>query len=136
MPNLIDQIRALHAAYQARTGYQVSYNLHRENVWGEWLKWSGYQWTEKELARVIGYLRAQIRNGSRNEGALKFSNLIGDPEKFEEDLLLAQEASKSIGSATPRRHSPAQPATPEPTPEEAEKLRAEMKARIADLRRL
>lgn len=95
-PNLPQLVKALHAAYEARTGYKIALNMMRERQWVEWLKWSDYAWTETELARVIGYLRRKIAKGDRNEGALKFGNLIGQPDHFEEDLNLAvEEASKS-----------------------------------------
>lgn len=88
-------IGRLHKAYEARTGYTIRYNLHRENQWYEWCKWADWEWTETDLARVIGYLRANIRTGKRNDGALKFDNLIGRPDSFEEDLNLAKEAARS-----------------------------------------
>jgi hypothetical protein len=95
-PNLPQLVKALHAAYEARTGYKIALNIVRERSWYEWLKWSDFAWTETELARVIGYLRRKIGKGERNEGALKFSNLIEQPDRFEEDLNLAvEEAAKS-----------------------------------------
>ena len=95
-PNLPQLVKALHAAYEARTGYTITLNMMRERQWVEWLKWSDYAWTETELARVIGYLRRKIAKGDRNDGALKFGNLIGQPDHFEEDLALAvEEAAKS-----------------------------------------
>jgi hypothetical protein len=68
--------------------------MHRETQWAEWCRWSEWEWTELDLSRVIGYLRAEIKKGDRNQGALKFDNLIGQPHKFEEDLNLAVEAAK------------------------------------------
>lgn len=95
-PNLPQLVKALHAAYEARTGYTITLNMMRERQWVEWLKWADYAWTETELARVIGYLRRKIAKGDRNDGALKFGNLIGQPDHFEEDLALAvEEAAKS-----------------------------------------
>lgn len=138
MPNLTDQARALHAAYQARTSYQVAYNLTRENQWMEWLKWSGYTWTEADLARVIHYLRREIRHDRRNVGALKFSNLIGDPARFEEDLNLAREEAQRTGfDRRPKRPAPT-PATPPPEalPEEEQaQLRQSMRDTLDALRR-
>lgn len=95
-------IRALHASYEARTGYSIRYNPHRERQWWEWCKWADWEWTDRELAIVIGYLRSKINKGDRNDGALKFENLIGNPDRFEEDLNLANEARKGTPIARPK----------------------------------
>lgn len=113
MTNIRPKLEALHAAYQSRTGYTIRWNLHRERQWLDWSAWSAHTWDETELARVISYLRAKISKGERNEGALKFDNLIGSPDRFEEDLNLAQEAAKG----TPIYRPKAKPAAPMPEPD-------------------
>lgn len=100
-PNAMQRVKDLHACYEARTGYVIAYNMTRENMWKEWCSFGGWAWTCEDLTRVIGYLRAQIRNDKRNDGALKFTNLIGMPDKFEEDLNLAREASKRVHAGKP-----------------------------------
>lgn len=101
--NLPQLVKDLHAAYEARTGYTVTLNMMRERMWAEWLVWSNYTWTVEDLARVISYLRRKIAKGDRNDGALKFGNLIGQPDHFEEDLNLArEEAAKSPFKPRPR----------------------------------
>ena len=102
-PNAMQLVKALHAAYVARTGYEIAYNMARENVWRDWCAFGDWKWTCEDLARVIGYLRAKIRKGERNEGALKFANLIGRPDNFEEDLNLAREAAKQVFGGRPKR---------------------------------
>lgn len=102
-PNAIALVKELHACYVARTGYEIAYNLARENTWREWCAFGGWKWTCEDLARVIGYLRGKIRKGERNEGALKFFNLVGRPDNFEEDLNLALEAAKSLFGGRTRR---------------------------------
>lgn len=87
-------VKALHASYESRTGYKVRWNTLRERQWWDWCEFSDWTWTEKELARVIGYLRAKISKGERNDGALLFRNMIEMPDRFEEDLNLALEAAK------------------------------------------
>lgn len=101
--NAMALVRELHGCYVARTGYEIAYNMARENVWRDWCQFGGWAWTCEDLARVIGYLRAQIRNGKRNEGALKFANLVGRPDNFEEDLNLAKEAAKQVWGGKPKR---------------------------------
>lgn len=106
----IAHVRALHASYEARTGYTIRWNMHREHQWGVWCAWSDWQWTEADLARVIHYLRSKIAKGERNDGALKFDNLIGRPDCFEEDLNLAKEAAKGSPTfqAKPKAAKPAE----------------------------
>lgn len=103
-PNALSLVRDLHACYCARTGYDIAYNMARENVWREWCAFGEWKWTTEDLARVIVYLRGEIRRDKRNEGALKFANLIGRPDNFEEDLNLAREARQNSG-LKPRRSS-------------------------------
>jgi hypothetical protein len=115
-PNAMQLVKELHAAYVARTGYELAYNMARENGWREWCAFGEWKWTVSDLSRVIGYLKAKIRKGERNEGALKFANLIGRPDNFEEDLNLARAEAKKVFGGTPR--SP-RPAAAETAPEEA-----------------
>jgi hypothetical protein len=105
-------VRTLHDTYVARTGLEIGLNMMRERTWSEWLTWSGDSWTPTELSRCIAYLKAEIRKGNRNEGALKFSNLIGDPVKFEEDLALALKELRS----DPYARRPTPPSAPAPAP--------------------
>jgi hypothetical protein len=109
-PNVPQLVKALHATYEARTGYKLALNMVRERAWYDWLKWSEFTWTETELARVIGYLRRKIGKGERNDGALKFSNLIEQPDRFEEDLNLALEESKNTFAGRARPQAAAKPA--------------------------
>lgn len=102
-PNAMQLVKELHATYVARSGYEITLNMQRENAWREWCQFGDWKWMPEDLARVIGYLRAQIRNDKRNDGALKFSNLIGQPDKFEEDLALARAAAKQVHAGKPYR---------------------------------
>lgn len=106
----ISHVRRLHSEFEARTGYAIRWNLHRENQWSAWCRWADWDWAERELAMVIFYLRGKISKGERNEGALKFDNLIGQPDKFEEDLNLALEARKGAPTFRPKAPAPAKPA--------------------------
>jgi len=123
--NAMALVKELHAAYVARTGYEIAYNIARENTWREWCQWGNWAWTCEDLARVIGYLRKKIAKGERNEGALKFANLIGRPDNFEEDLNLARAEAKT--KFTPRKSTPSVERQAE---EEAPKLTAEEAARL------
>lgn len=82
-PNLpAEQIAAAHQLYCQLTGQTLRLGFDRERQWYEWLR-AGF--TLEDLRRVIGYLQRQIREGRRNVGALKLSNLL-QLDRFEEDL--------------------------------------------------
>lgn len=122
-------VNQLHAEYCQRTGFEIDLNFSRERQWGEWLSWrKGKPFTVEDLARVIGYIRQGISKGDRNDGALKFSNLVGSPDRFEEDLGLALKAIKPRTLPTSRIHKPlTAPAAGETlSPAEFERLRQEM----------
>ena len=117
-PNAMALVKELHAAYVARTGFEIGYNMARENVWREWCSFGDWKWDVTDLARVIGYLKAKIRKGERNEGALKFANLIGRPDNFEEDLSLAKAEAKKVfgGERRPRAQGAVEATAPEEAP--------------------
>lgn len=111
-------VRALHAHYCARSGFEIMYNMMRENVWKEWLQFCGWQWGADEISRVIFYIRSEIKRQKRNEGALRFSNLIGDPAKFEEDLGFARKDGETCAAFRKPAAKPASPTTPAKPAEE------------------
>ena len=76
------QILQAHERYCQLTGQKLRLNFVRERQWYELLH-QGF--TCEELRRVIIYLQREIREGRRNVGALKLSNLL-QPDRFEEDL--------------------------------------------------
>ena len=77
-----EQILAAHQLYCQLTGQTLRLGFDRERQWYEWLR-AGF--TPEDLRRVVAYLQGQIRQGRRNVGALKLSNLL-QPDRFEEDL--------------------------------------------------
>lgn len=90
-------VEAMHGLYCELTGQQgFGLRFGRDRVWWEWMQ-NG--WGEDELRLVVRYLRKGIAEGKRNQGALKFSNLIGQPDRFEEDLLEA----RRVLNARPRK---------------------------------
>jgi hypothetical protein len=82
LPNLPAQIAAAHQLYCRLTGQTLRLGFDREWQWSEWLR-AGF--TLEDLRRVVIYLQREIREGRRNVGALKLSNLL-QPDRFEEDL--------------------------------------------------
>jgi len=76
------QILQAHQLYCQLTGQKLRLDYLRERQWYELLH-QGF--TLIEVRRVIVYLQREIREGRRNVGALKLSNLL-QPDRFEEDL--------------------------------------------------
>ena len=108
---MIARIQQAHALYCRLTGQRVSLRFDRERLWYELLH-AGF--TEADLQRVICYLQREIREGRRNVGALKLSNLL-QLDHFEEDLNISR---VRLYAPKPVRPSAPAPTTPPPHPEE------------------
>lgn len=85
-PPLAQPIVAAHQLYVQLTGQPLRLDWTRERQWYEWLQ-AGF--TLQDLRRVVAYLQGEIREGRRNVGALKLSNLL-QLDRFEEDLHIRQ----------------------------------------------
>jgi hypothetical protein len=123
---MIERIQQAHALYCRLTGQRVSLRFDRERLWYE-LFHAGFD--EADLQRVIRYLQREIREGRRNVGALKLSNLL-QIDRFEEDLNISR-----VQLYAPKPTPPTQaPAVPPPTPEEKEEGRQRALQLLAKLR--
>jgi hypothetical protein len=112
---VIQRIQQAHALYCRLTGQRVSLRFDRERLWYELFQ-AGFN--EADLQRVIRYLQREIREGRRNVGALKLSNLL-QLDRFEEDLNISQ-----VRLYAPKPPSPAPPRPePPPNPQQAEAAR-------------
>jgi len=113
---MIERIQQAHALYCRLTGQRVSLRYDRERLWYE-LFHAGF--TQADLQRVISYLQREIREGRRNVGALKLSNLL-QLDRFEEDLNISR-----VQLYPPKPSKPLAPArsAPPPSPEEEEAAR-------------
>jgi hypothetical protein len=112
-PPLIQQA---HQLYCQLTGQTLRLDYVRERQWFELLR-QGF--TLSQVRRVILYLQREIREGRRNVGALKLSNML-QPDRFEEDLNIRHvrlEPPSSRPSNTP-------PPLPSPQEQERRRLRA------------
>ncbi len=101
---MIERIQQAHTLYCRLTGQRVSLRFDRERLWYELLQ-AGFN--EADLQRVIRYLQREIREGRRNVGALKLSNLL-QLDRFEEDLNISR-----VQLYAPK---PSSPAPPPPAP--------------------
>jgi hypothetical protein len=115
---MIERIQQAHALYCRLTGQRVSLRFDRERLWYELFQ-AGFN--EADLQRVIGYLQREIREGRRNVGALKLSNLL-QIDRFEEDLNISRVQLYAPKALKPVTQTPAPPLTPEQT--EAARQRA------------
>src|SRR5258705_1987565 len=102
--NIAQQISATHQLYCQLTGQTLCLGFDRERQWFEWLR-AGF--TLDDLRRVVTYLQREIREGRRNVGALKLSNLLR-PDRFEEDLNIRRVRLEPL--PRPRTQTPAPPA--------------------------
>jgi hypothetical protein len=107
------QILQAHELYCQLTGQKLRLDYLRERQWYELLH-QGF--TLIEVRRVIVYLQREIREGRRNVGALKLSNLL-QPDRFEEDLNI-----RCVRLEPPVRSAPSKSIVPLP-PHERERRR-------------
>lgn len=101
-------ITQAHQLYCQLTAQTVRLGFDRERQWYELLR-AGFTLTD--LRRVITYLQREIREGRRNVGALKLSNLL-QPDRFEEDLNILRIQLKP-STASHRTAPPPPPPLPE-----------------------
>lgn len=104
---MIERIQQAHALYCRLTGQRVSLRFDRERLWYELFQ-AGF--SEADLQRIIRYLQREIREGRRNVGALKLSNLL-QLDRFEEDLNISR-----VQLYAPKPSNPVAPARPAPPP--------------------
>jgi len=116
---MIERIQQAHALYCRLTAQRVRLRFDRERLWYE-LFHAGFN--EDDLQRVIRYLQREIREGRRNVGALKLSNLL-QPDRFEEDLNISRVQLYAPKSPNPVASPPPRP-TPHPEEDQAARQRA------------
>jgi hypothetical protein len=123
--NASAQITQAHQLYCRLTGQKLRLDFVRERQWYE-LFHQGF--TLEEVHRVILYLQREIREGRRNVGALKLSNLL-QPDRFEEDLNI-----RRVRLQPPPPSSSIKP-TPQPPLPNQEQRRIQALKQLQQLRR-
>lgn len=102
-PPTTEETRALHDSYLRLTGLDLRYSIFHHYHWERWLS-EGF--TKQELDLVVHYIKRRIRDGSRKLESFKFSNLIGNTERFAEDLSMARaEARDRQSKGDPNKRS-------------------------------
>lgn len=119
------QIIQAHELYCRLTGQKLRLDYVRERLWYELLH-QGF--TLEEVRRVILYLQREIREGRRNVGALKLSNLL-QPDRFEEDLNI-----RRVRLEPPAPRPFTQPGASPPSPDQ-EQRRIQALKRLQQLKR-
>lgn len=95
------QISELLGCYCQETGIQLRLSVcdySREFALNAFID-AGF--TKDDLVFLIGHLKRQIRAGKRYAGALRFSTLLGDLGRFDEELGMAR-AEQRKPQPTPR----------------------------------
>ena len=119
------RILQAHQLYCRLTGQNLRLDYLRERQWYELLH-QGF--TLEQVRRVILYLQREIREGRRNVGALKLSNLL-QPDRFEEDLNI-----RRLRLQPPPPLSPPKPTHPLSSPDQ-ERGRIQALKRLEHLKR-
>jgi hypothetical protein len=116
------EIEILHDLYVKLTGQDVRLDMARQRQWFDWIR-QGFN--QEDLRLVVRHIKRGIGEHQRNQGALKFANLIGMPDRFEEDLAQARAVygkrrSVDTKPAMPMKRIPAPGEKPlaDKTPEE------------------
>ena len=111
---MVALIRGAHQLYCQLTDQKLTLGYDRERMWYHLLR-QGYNLDH--IKQVVKYLQKEIREGRRNIGALKLSNLL-QPDRFEEDYNI----SKAKLYAPTQKAQPG-PKTQKLNPEEQERRR-------------
>jgi hypothetical protein len=109
-----------HQLYCQLTGQRLTMRFDRQRQWFELLR-AGF--TLPHIRRVIRYLQREIREGRRNVGALKLSNLL-QPDRFEEDLAISSVALEP--PPPPKPPPPTNPIDPQRALQELRRLKASL----------
>jgi hypothetical protein len=117
-----DLILKAHQLYCQLTGQRLPMRFDRQRQWFELLR-AGF--TLQQIRRVIRYLQREIREGRRNVGALKLSNLL-QPDRFEEDLAISSVALEPPPPPIPKPPPPTTPIDPQRALQELRRLKASL----------
>ena len=85
-------IKDLHSCYCRVSGMEVPLTMQRMFTWEAWAL-PGH--TIDDLRLVVEVLRRKIREGKNTLACLRFTNLIGDCERFQETLSEARAMSRA-----------------------------------------
>lgn len=136
--SLEPKIQELHDTYCSLIGEKLSLGLgeySRESFWQHYLK-AGFNVADLRL--VMRHLKREIHGERRNKGCLRFSNLIQQLDRFEEELVSARAEERNRKPApTPLQRvlEQARPTAVQVKPEDAQITGRPVGDLISDLRR-
>lgn len=106
---------ALHSTYCTCTNrtMPMSSSMHFA-----WAAWSIHGWTEADIKLVVAHINKLIKLNRRRPESLRFHNLIGDTERFLEDISEARALSRQP-KPTPRTEILRATGRPEPVQDTA-----------------
>lgn len=87
------QIRELHGLYCQLVGCTLTLTMDRL-YW--WTAWQAHGWKADDLRLVVRHILKGIKEGHRHFGALKFTNLVADATRFEEELCECQAEARNL----------------------------------------
>lgn len=110
------EIHRWHSSWNRETGQNIRLGVCSFQIECAWLELINAGHTESELVQVIRYLKGEIAKGERKPAALRFSSLIGNSLRFDEELELARGAARKPKPPTPQQRAVARlrPAISEP----------------------
>lgn len=88
-PNMQAQINDIHAAFCAATGFQLRMGLGEYTREAAWVRFLNAGFTKADMLLVVRHLKRKVHEGTRNIGALRFSNLVERLDSFEEERGMA-----------------------------------------------
>lgn len=133
------QINHLAEIYEQETGFHLEHRgviNPREMAWLEFIR---RKYQPEDLVLTIHWIQGEIKATRRHPAALKFSNLLGDIYKFEEDLQMALAAmrnARKVQGAREKTLSLLRPIAAQETPLEKEKARKAQEVALAAIQKL
>lgn len=83
----------LHKVYCAMSGMDVPLRFNRESSWVDFIR-SGF--TQADLESVLKRLLRLVHAGERRPESLKFSNVVEQLDRFEEELAMIRAEAKGL----------------------------------------
>ena len=137
-PDMNALVRDYHAAFCGTTGINLRIGIGEYNREAAWFRIIQAGFTLDDVQLVSRHLMRKVKEGTRNIGAVRFSNLIERPDVFEEELGMARAElrnSKSQPTAKQRVLQQARPTIVPMTPDQTQNTAKPVSAYIDALRK-
>ena len=131
------RIKELHACWNSSTGQQLPLLMCDYAMeWG-YVQFLNAGYSEPDIVTVVRYLKRKIKEGTRQEASLRWSNCIGNVLRFSEDLSFARAAERSYRQPDPKERAleALRPTVAQMRPEDGRITARPVGDLIADLRK-